>query len=326
MGSSLSIRRVDYEEYSEVMRSSRIVFNGSSFLELNSDKTDSIHYLLVEKGHSVRFAAAFGVREGIALCPFSAPFGYPESQKEEIPVGHYVEAGTLVDEYLQSLEISKSRMVLPPSFYDHNDIETWKNVFFNLGWKIECIDLSFAFNLSKIGRSYESALARNARKNLAIARRSNLELRHCESDAEAHEAYSVIRENREFKGYPLRMSERQVMETMRLVASDMYLVLCDEIAVAAALVYKVSSDCAQVVYWGDRPGNSDKKPINFLSAELVKRYFDEGLKYLDVGPSTEDGVPNLGLCDFKDGLGCERSSKVRMVKSFKVESNSGGAY
>ena len=50
MGSSLSIRRVDYEEYSEVMRSSRIVFNGSSFLELNSDKTDSIHYLLVEKG------------------------------------------------------------------------------------------------------------------------------------------------------------------------------------------------------------------------------------------------------------------------------------
>ena len=54
--------------------------------------------------------------------------------------------------------------------------------------------------------------------------------------------------------------------------------------------------------------------MNYLAYSLFDYYADNGLRILDIGPSTEDGIPNYGLCEFKESIGCS----VTMKYSFEL--------
>ena len=49
--------------------------------------------------------------------------------------------------------------------------------------------------------------------------------------------------------------------------------------------------------------NSDERKVWL---DLVYRYAPkkDRLKVLDIGPSSVEGVPNYGLCSFKENIGC----------------------
>lgn len=310
--------RVDKEEYTKIFKSIHLVFNRPEFIEINEEKVQYIMYLLVYKEQSPRFAVALGVKEDSnAYCPFSAPFAYIESIKSGLGVRDYEEAVDALEIYFIENEIGKVTTILPPEFYDKRNINTWIQILLKRGWTIDYTDINFAFHLSDVSRDYMAKLARNAKKNLRIALGSNLKIFMCESLDEKREAYRIIQTNRRSKGYPLKMTEEQVLKTMCIVPSRMYIV-CDEVEnLAAALIYDVTSTVAQVVYWGDIPGHSEKKVMNYLAYELIKIYADRCFDFLDIGPSSENGVPNYGLCDFKDGIGCERNLKFKLSKCYR---------
>ena len=311
------VEKVDFNFFlKETQRAIHTVFNKAEFSELNKNKVDEIIYLLFYKKNSPRFAITFGREKDVLNCPFSAPFGYMELLKESMSVSDFEEAGKALEQYFCDAGVKKAGIIFPPSFYDHTTIETWINVLFNQGWRAEYIDLSFGLHIPDVMEGYENKIKYNARKNLRIANRAQLGFRKCITDDEKREAYEVIRQNRMAKGYPLKMTLEQVLTAVKIVPSDMYLVTDGEKSIAAALVYEVTQKAAQVIYWGDIPGYTDKKTINFLSYELLKVYEQKGFEYLDIGPSTEFGMPNHGLCDFKDSIGCERTTKIRMVKYF----------
>lgn len=317
---SWNVQRLDVQEFSDRTRGKLMnVFSQPIFSELNRSKVDDIWYLLVNKGGSSRFAVTMGIAGERALCPFSAPFGYPEAIKDGLGVDSYKEVGCVLDDYFANNGIKSVKFTFPPSFYDPRAIETWMNVLFYLGWSIETIDISFGFHIPTILENYDAQIARNARKNLRIAREAGLCLTHCETPAQKDEAYRVIKINRDSKGYPLRMTQMQVQQTMQVVSSNEYLISCENENIAAALVYDVTPSVAQVIYWGDVPGHSEKKSINYLAYELLKLYSQRGFEYLDIGPSTENGVPNYGLCDFKDSIGCQRTAKYSLVKTYTAE-------
>jgi hypothetical protein len=163
--------------------------------------------------------------------------------------------------------------------------------------------------------SYEHLIDTNARRNLRIAMESNDIFVRCETEAEKGEAYDIIKANREYKGYPLRMTKEQVMSTIKVVDHDFFLVKHEDKTIASAVVYRVKPKVAQVVYWGDIPDVGEFKPVNFISYNLIKYYKNLAFDILDIGTSTEGGIPNYGLCDFKESIGCMPSSKVR----FQIE-------
>jgi lipid II:glycine glycyltransferase (peptidoglycan interpeptide bridge formation enzyme) len=66
----------------------------------------------------------------------------------------------------------------------------------------------------------------------------------------------------------------------------------------------------QVIYWGDIPEFSKYKTMNFLSFNIFEHYKKSGLKIVDIGPSTENSIPNYGLCEFKESIGCSIAAKV----------------
>jgi len=76
----------------------------------------------------------------------------------------------------------------------------------------------------------------------------------------------------------------------------------------------VAEETVQVIYWGDLPQFSEYKTMNFLSYNIFKHYKEAGIAMIDIGPSTEDSIPNYGLCEFKESIGCDINIKTEYFK------------
>jgi hypothetical protein len=306
------------KEYFSRFASPRLVFNTVFFNDLNANKVDYVKYLLF-KDTKYRFALSLGIKDNRALCPFSAPFGCFEPVKAFLPVENYDNAIECLEGFLKENGVNSIEFTLPPSFYFEDNINITINALFRKSYTVQKIDLNYSFDLERIHvEDFATSLPRNGRKNLAIALSSGLTMsvtNHNEiSQGDLSLAYEIIKKNRDSKGYPLRMSLESLWKTIQNVRCDLFFASHDEIPVASAIVYHTTDTIAQVIYWGDLTTYSESKPINFLSYNLLNYYKKLGFRYLDIGPSSEDSLPNYGLCDFKTSIGCNASTKIKMSK------------
>ena len=84
---------------------------------------------------------------------------------------------------------------------------------------------------------------------------------------------------------------------------------------AAALCLRLSTEVLYVFYWGDRPGYAAQSPVVAVADAIYGYCRSHAIRLLDVGTSTVDREPNIGLIQFKRGLGFSESLKVRMGRS-----------
>ncbi|MDO4320659.1 MAG: hypothetical protein Q4C34_08795, partial [Bacteroidales bacterium] len=120
-------------------------------------------------------------------------------------------------------------------------------------------------------------------------------------------AYAVIDANRRAMGYPLAMSLEQVIATVSgPVDADFFVLSHDGIDLAAAMIYRVTPDAMQVIYWGDLPLARPLRAMNHLAWRVFGWYAGNrpDIRTVDIGPSSSDGVRNEGLCQFKLSIGC----------------------
>lgn len=315
MNKQFVIEEISAEEYTSYMKKASVVYSNADFYKLNADKAEYIVYLAVKKGSIPRFRVSFGIKDSVAKCPFSAPFDGMEILKNNTTLDRYEEAVDSVLSYAVNKRWKKIQITLPPLFYNKQELSGWVNILFQKGFSVASINVNHALNLKKMySENYMQKIQYNARKNIKLALKSELVLRECKNEEEKIEAYDIIAANRASRGYPLRMSCQQVMDTIKIIDHEMFLVQDAGDSIAAALVFHSANNIAQVIYWGDRPGFRDVKPMNFLAYELVQFYGENGYRYLDIGPSTENSVPNYGLCDFKESIGCERDLKFTFEK------------
>ena len=83
---------------------------------------------------------------------------------------------------------------------------------------------------------------------------------------------------------------------------------------AAALTYRVLPGRELVVYWGDAGHDLPRSPMNVLAHAMVARALDEGVRSLDIGPSSVAGVPDQGLNQFKRSVGARESLRLDLVR------------
>lgn len=308
----MQILKVDSKEFKAQIKTAH-VFNTIEFAELNAQKCQELHFLLF-KDTKVRLGLILGDKCGELCSPFSAPFGgflYNEEPRLEV----LQQAISLLESYA-SANGGILKITLPPSIYGESFMAKVVAMLNNSQFKINHIDLNYHYNLSRFER-YEEFASRSARKNLNKARKCQFEFRQLDAADKAQVAcaYEVIKANREAHGYPLRMSLDDVLNTIDIIDADFFVLTHNGDDVAAAQVFHVADGVAQVVYWGDVPGYGEMRPMNMLSYKLFEHYYNSGLKVLDIGPSTEHGVPNYGLCEFKESLGCEISLKHTFILS-----------
>lgn len=287
------------------------VYSKSPFLELNKNKVDKIYYLL-GKDKRNRIALAVGEKEGVWAAPFSAPFTNIIALRKDTTVEYLYEFIRLVIEYIRELDGKSISLYLPANIYDEHYNAQVMNALLGCGFSIQYEDINYSFDLQGIKiETYESIIHHNARKNLHIALRSALSFEKCGTNKEIEEAYDIIASNRASKGYPLRMSKELLLKTISVVNHDCFIVKVNGLSIASAIVYRITKDIAQVIYWGDMPGYTEYKPINYIAYQLISFYKQLGFRILDIGPSTEEGIPNYGLCNFKESIGCVPSAKFR---------------
>lgn len=312
----MQIEEITKEEYKKLIPEFEYVYMREEFNDLNAYKVEEVKYLLF-KDNKNRFSLVAGLVNDELRCPFSAPYGMLNIFKKNTSIVNFIEAVKALKDYFKEKEIRLIRITLPPTFYDEKNINKFTNSLLNLGATIEKLDLNFQIDLNKVRlNQYGELITYAARKNLNISLvKGNTFI--ISDESRYKEVYEIIAKNRSYKGYPLRMSFEQVKQTMQIVKHSCFIVENNGKSVASAIVFEVNPDVAQVIYWGDIPNVSELKCMNFLSYNVVEYYKDRGFKFLDIGPSTEDGIPNIGLCDFKESIGCDISSKFTLKLEFE---------
>lgn len=310
----MELIKVSAKEYGQIVGKKGPVFCSEPFLELNREKVDAIHYLIL-KNSKPRLAFAIGEKDGEWKAPFSAPFSVPIELKKSTDIEYYWEFAKLLKDYVKNQGGKNINIYLQPDIYYSQQNSKIVNALLGNGFSILYQEVNFSLNLEKCtSLSYENIIHYNARKNLRIANQLNLKFVKCEDDESKKQAYDVIKINRESKGYYLAMTYKQVKDTTEIVEHEFFLVKKDNINIAAAIVFHVTDEIVQVVYWGDIPDVGQFKPINYIAYELIKYYENTNIKKIDIGPSSPNGIPNFGLCNFKESIGCEVSGKIRFFK------------
>lgn len=244
--------------------------------------------------------------------PFSAPFGGFLSNKDQ-HIQYYDEATKSLIEYAdlcgKSLYIT-----LPPVMYSCSTVTKIISSMQRLRMKMY-IDINYHYELQDF-IDFEKNLDSVTRNKFRNSKKEGFVFKQLDSKAYDDVAivYGVIKHNRESRGYPLRMSFEDVVNTLRIVPASIFIMSLNDTVVAAALVYDVTERISQVIYWGDEPGFAKYRVMNFFSYKVFEHYHLRGVEKLDIGPSSEEGEPNIGLCEFKESIGCKASPKFTFIR------------
>lgn len=298
------IRQLSIDEFYALF-AARVAYGSEAFCRLNADKAEAVRFFAgyesIESAPCM--GVALGLKRGEWHAPFSAPFG-------EIA---YAKAPTLQQTYDFASELKETlggapvHITLAPQFYDTANLPIMAGVLANYAQRTVW-EYNFHFTLDQLD-NYEATLGRSARYNLHKALASGFQC--CEASLER--AYAVIKANRESHGYYLSMTLQQVLDTAQVLPAHGMVLSRGGEDVASAIVFGVTEDVAQVIYWGDAPGYAKEKPMNLLPLRVFEYCRRQGYGIVDCGTASTGGVPNVGLCDFKKSVGCALTIKPSFV-------------
>jgi hypothetical protein len=272
------------------------VYAGIPFTRLNAPKVNRVHYLSManDKGKH-RLGIIVGESNDRYSCPFSAPFG-EIARTSAVGLDDVNEFLDLLKQHLADRPL---RLTLAPPIYDDFSLKVQGLAAARA--VSSYYDFNYHYDLSRFPK-FTAHLDRSARNHFNRSLKAGFEF---EKPDDLGRAYRVIQTNRADRGFPLRMTEEQVRQTAaEAVTCDAFVVTLNGIDVASAIIYHAADGIAQVIYWGNVQGFNEHRPMNWLAFKVMEHYHREGFKIVDIGPSSEDGVPNFGLCEFKEAIGC----------------------
>jgi hypothetical protein len=312
----MNVESLTFQDYSSVQPETLVIYERPDFNLLNAAKSEQVQYLVLCDEGRRRFGLVAGVQDGMLKVPFSAPFSFISSFRKNNKVDSYQAAVAALLAYARAdSSIRQIRFTLPPALYGENDVSHLANALFANGFHVEQVDLNYHYNLDQFDDNYAQSIDIKARQKLRASLNAGLSFEEVTDDAGVAEAYAVIKDNRSAKGYPLRLSLEDVRRTVGIIPADFFIVRDPLKPVAAAMVYHVAAGVVQVIYWGNVAGSDHLKPMNFLSFKVFEYYHACGCRIVDIGPATESSQPNVGLCDFKQGIGCVTTLKLTLGHS-----------
>ncbi|MDI1318556.1 hypothetical protein [Flavobacterium sp.] len=289
------------------------VFNTGKFNELNASRFEVVYYLLF-KDSKTRLGIAFGLKDNVLLSPFSAPYGGFENVSSDIKLYQIDAALEALSQWAENKGIVGIRILPPSTFYTPDFSAKMTNCLYRAGFTTQNIELNYYFQTDNFSDSYSQTIWYNAKKNLnkSLSYGLTFEKLAAENGSVAH---AIIGQNRSERGFPMRLTWEQLETTSVVIPVDYFLVKDADTPIASAIIYHVAPSIVRVVYWGDLPKYSDFKTMNFLSYNVFKYYKEQGIKTIDIGHSTVDSIPNNGLCEFKEGIGCSIDLLTEYYKS-----------
>mgnify|MGYP000799074405 CR=1 FL=1 len=304
----MDVIEVTLKDYGACFPTTAHVYDSVPFIELNRHKCEHLACLLFHDG-TIRGGMVAGLRDGVLHAPFSAPFGGIEwTRRQSVRcVDAVVEA---LGRYAAEKHLPVS-IIFPPMVYS---VGMPAAIAGALSRNASCTvshDLSYHINLPEYGGQ---SLTAKGRSRLSNSFKASLDLcRLSGNEADIRRVYALVKANHDAKGYPVKMSVEEVIATSRIVPADYFVLQSGGLDLAGAQVFHSAPGIVQLIYWGDIPGHGLSGVMNRFAHELAVHYRSQGLRILDFGPASLDGVPDYGLCEFKTNVGCEVSLKPRAL-------------
>ena len=282
------------------------------FHEYHQRFVDEVFLLCIKSRDKIIGYCYLGSRGNILKAPYSSPFALIHL-KENFKISDaclFVEG---IKKFANKKDFSNVYFTLPPEIYNAELVSTLSASLFSEGFKVKSIEINNYFDLTKYS-DLETHLKQSPNKvRNSLKRALKNELKFEEIEIEDFElAYDVIKVNREQMGYPLKISIQQMQDLINMDSLTVrsFLVRQKEKPIAAAIIFDVTEETSQIVYWGDILEYRNERAMGLLTLEIFNTYKKLGKKYLDIGPSSEDGVINVGLADYKKSIGCNTNIKV----------------
>lgn len=310
----MEVFEVTHEKFGKIICNPFHIYGNADFNHLNEYKCDSIHYLLF-KEEKYCLGIIGGIKGGAFLSSPFAPFGGFSSLRENIKISYLNDAIVMLVKWVKSKNLKAINLLLPPSFYDENFISKQMSSLFHNNFYILKVELNHIFLTRKFDDNYTNNILKNGRSNLNKALKNHLTFHRSENLLEKRIAYQIIKLNKQTRREPLDMSWEEILMTTTVIDADFFIVYnADNFPIAAAIVFHVSQSIVQIIYWGDNPEFSHLKTMSYLAYKIFEYYHDD-FKVIDLGPSSENGVSNIGLSNFNESIGCDSTTKFSFIRS-----------
>jgi hypothetical protein len=123
--------------------------------------------------------------------------------------------------------------------------------------------------------------------------------------------YDLIKSNRIWKNYPITTTYEWLNKLVQYFPEDYLLFgVFDDEMIAAAVAIRINREILYTFYLGDVPRTRNVSPVVFLLDGIYNYSEQMGFKLLDLGISTDQGVLNFGLYNFKKNLGAMDSIRT----------------
>lgn len=298
------LKEVTAKEFRHQFKTDPHPFVSEGFIELNKHKVDRV-VRLIDSGTTTSFGFVAGVKDDILKSPFSAPFGGFHFRNQYQYVSEFDTFISELIEYAQSHQLVKIEITLPPDIYHQNFNAKTINSLIRLGFIPSLPAITNWVNLNKFNNTFTQ---RDSRTYLNQAIRNGLNFNLVVEEKDKREVFETVKNNRERFGRPIFMTYEDIIATTCLWPVDFFSVDNNNGAiVAGAVFYRAHPSISYAVFWGDNENGRAIRAMDFLSFSLWDYYKKLGYDYIDLGTSTEDGIPNNGLLRFKETHECSSS-------------------
>jgi hypothetical protein len=288
---------VDERTFSEKFPHNPHPFISEPFIRLNQGKVGKI-VRLIDDDEKVGVGLIAGLKNGILLSPFSAPFGGFHFRNELIYISEIEKFISMLQNYIQSHGLLGIDIILPPNLYHFTFNAKTVNSLIRNGFQLKVPDLTNWIDLQKYNGIF---LQRNSREYYKQALKHRLTFDLVLDEKDKLEAFNLVCENRKKFDRPIFMNFEDIVNTAKLWPVDFFKVCTmDRSMCASAIIYRSHPDIIYVAFWGDNEIGRPLRAMDYLLFNLWLYFKKLGFKYIDIGISTETGNPNEGLLRFKE--------------------------
>lgn len=272
---------------------------------------------LIEENKKVSIGLIAGIKDGVLLSPFSAPFGGFHFTHDNVFTSEIDQFVVKLINYAYQRNIKMIKLTLPPDIYHQSFNSKMSNSLLRNGFYHEIPEIINWIDLKQFNGTFSS---RSARKNLNTSLRCKLSFHIAQEIKEKELAYQIIIENRVKFGRPIYMVFADLLHVSELWPVDFFLIKNkDQEAVAAAIFYRGHEKIVQGVFWADTDQGRSYRAMDFLAWNLWNHYKKLNYNCIDLGRSSTYGIPNNGLIRFKEDIGC--TSALRLTFKWNHKNN-----
>lgn len=288
---------ISASDYYELFRVDPNPFLSNNFIEINQNKVEKI-FRLVEATNKPSVGLILGLKNMRLLSPFSAPFGGFHFGHETIYINTIYQYIQQLKKFITDNGFDELQITLPPDIY-HQTINAKLIHCLNYeGFELEKLDITSWVDLGAYNNFFNDNKSRN---HLNQAINFGLQFRFITQSEEREKVYKLINMNRAKFGRPIHMSFDDLDEVSKIWTVDYFAVYdTQNEMMASSINYIYHQSIVFLVFWGDNEKGRQLRAMDFCIFNLLNYYKHKGYKYMDIGISTEEGIPNEGLLRFKE--------------------------